>query len=313
MLSMQNMKLLVVGSINMDIFTYVENHPKPGETIKSGKVLYSGGGKGANQAVAASLSGAEVHMLGAVGSDAFGKPLIDSLRGYQVNIENVMVKNMNSGLAFITVEQSGENYIVLSEGANGLIAKENIDKLFAASGLPSAVLVQNEINWDATIYTMEKAKENNCKVYYNAAPAKKVPDDVFELIDVLIINETEAATLTGIEPTTKEELLKVIQQLINRGIEEVIITLGKQGVFYGDRNGERFSMPAFKVTSKDSTAAGDTFVGAYVTNRLLGRKVHGALEYASAAAAIAVTREGAQISIPNKEEVEDFLRRNQKD
>ena len=160
---------------------------------------------------------------------------------------------------------------------------------------------------------MEKAKENNCKVYYNAAPAKKVPDEVFELIDVLIINETEAATLTGIEPTTKEELLKVIQQLINRGIEEVIITLGKQGVFYGDRNGERFSMPAFKVTSKDSTAAGDTFVGAYVTNRLLGRKVHRALEYASAAAAIAVTREGAHISIPNKEEVEDFLRRNQKD
>ncbi|MGA9225727.1 MAG: ribokinase, partial [Mesobacillus sp.] len=221
---MQNMKLLVVGSINMDIFTYVENLPKPGETLNSEQVKFGSGGKGANQAVAASLSGAEVYILGAVGNDAFQGTLLQSLKENNVNLNYVIEKNTNSGLALITVDQNGENHIVLSEGANGLIKNKDVDKVLEQSILPAAVLVQNEITWETTRYVMEKAKKLNIAVYYNAAPAKKISDKVFGLMDVLILNELEATTLTGTIIEVDEDAKHALNQLINKGVKEVIIT-----------------------------------------------------------------------------------------
>lgn len=307
---MQNMKLLVVGSINMDIFTYVKNHPKPGETIKSDKVLYSSGGKGANQAAAASLSGADVYMLGAVGNDAFREPLIKSLKENNVSIDYVMEKPSNSGMAFITVDGNGENHIVLSEGANGLIEKEDIKNVLVNSILPAAILVQNEIAWEATKHAMEMGKKHNITVYYNAAPAQKISDEFFSLIDVLIINETEASTLTGTDIKSNDELNIVLDKLISKGIEEVIITLGNKGSLYGNKAGYRFITPAYKVKTVDTTAAGDTFVGAFLTKRLQGGNIKSAIEFATAASAITVTRAGAQIAIPNEIEIQNFLRQN---
>lgn len=308
MLSMQNMKLLVVGSINMDIFTYVKNLPKPGETLISEQVQFGSGGKGANQAIAASLSGSEVYILGAVGNDAFRGTLLQSLKENNVNISYVMEKNMNSGLALITVDKNGENHIVLSEGANGSIKNWDVDKVFEHPILPAAVLVQNEITLETTRYVMEKARKLNIAVYYNAAPAKKIPEEVFGLIDVLILNELEATTLTGTIIEVDEDAKHALNQLINKGVKEVIITLGKKGSVYGNKEGERYLTTAYKVDTVDTTAAGDTFVGAYLTKRLKDRSVVEALKYATAAAAITVTRIGAQISIPTENEIEEFMK-----
>jgi ribokinase len=302
-----NQKLLVVGSINMDIFTYVANHPKPGETLKSEKVLYSSGGKGANQAVAGALSGAEVYLLGAVGNDAFKETLLQSLKGYNVNTEHVIEKDTNSGLAFITVDQHGENHIVLSEGANGLIGKDDVEHALVKSILPGAILVQNEIAWEATQYAMEKAKMHNITIYYNAAPAQTIPDEVFKLIDVLIVNETEASTLTGIEMVKDDDVDSALYQLISNGINEVIITLGKKGSTYGNKAGERLITTGYQVEAVDTTAAGDTFVGAYISKRMKGSTVEMALRYATAASALTVTKHGAQISIPTESDIEAFL------
>ncbi|MEO2074884.1 MAG: ribokinase [Bacillus sp. (in: firmicutes)] len=307
---MKNPILLVVGSINMDIFTYVENRPKPGETLKSTRVMYCSGGKGANQAVAASLSGGNVYMLGAVGNDPFRESLLQSLKENLVNIDNVIEKETNSGLAFITVDKQGENHIILSEGANGLMAKRDIEELLLKSVTPSAVLLQNEIPWETIRYVMELAKEKNIPVYYNAAPAEKISEEVFPLIHTLILNEVELSTLTGIMFEKETDIAHGLDQLINHGIEEVIVTLGKKGSYYKNATGKSIFTPAYKVVSVDTTAAGDTFVGSLVSKRLLNHSIEDSLQFATAASAITVTRYGAQESIPSKMEIEDFLSGN---
>ncbi|WML48316.1 ribokinase [Neobacillus sp. PS3-34] len=307
---MQNQKLLVVGSINMDIFTYVENHPKPGETLKSEKVMYSSGGKGANQAVAASLSGGDVYILGAVGSDAFQLPLVQSLKENNVNVDYVLEKDTNSGFAFITVDKQGENHIILSEGANGKIDKRDIETVLFTAITPAAVLLQNEIAWEATKYVMELAKKQDIPVYYNAAPAQQISEEIFPYINVLIVNEIELSTLSGKVIQNKEDISLALDYLMNKGINEVIVTLGKDGSLYRNKAGQSYFTPAYRVESVDTTAAGDTFVGVYFTKVLTGFSVEQALKYATAASAITVTRYGAQISIPSLNEVEAFLSKN---
>jgi ribokinase len=306
---MVNPKLLVVGSMNMDIFTYVENHPKPGETLKSTKVMYCSGGKGANQAVAASLSGGNVYMLGAVGTDPFRESLLLSLKENQVNIDYVLEKETNSGLAFITVDTQGENHIILSEGANGLMEKRDIKEVLLKSITPDAVLLQNEIPWETTKYVMEMANEHNIPVYYNAAPAEKISEEVFPLIHTLIVNEVELSTLTGNEYGKGTNIVLALDQLINYGIEEVIVTLGKEGSHYKNASGKSIFTPAYHVETVDTTAAGDTFVGSFVSKRLHSNTIEHSLQFATAASAITVTRYGAQVSIPSKIEIEEFLSR----
>ncbi|MEH7438079.1 ribokinase [Neobacillus drentensis] len=306
---MKNPILLVVGSMNMDIFTYVENHPKPGETLKSTKVMYCSGGKGANQAVAASLSGGNVYMLGAVGTDPFRESLLLSLKENQVNIDYVLEKETNSGLAFITVDTQGENHIILSEGANGLMEKRDIKEVLLKSITPDAVLLQNEIPWETTKYVMEMANEHNIPVYYNAAPAEKISEEVFPLIHTLIVNEVELSTLTGIEYEKGTNIVLALDQLINYGIEEVIVTLGKEGSHYKNASEKSIFTPAYQVETVDTTAAGDTFVGSFVSKRLLSETIENSLQFATAASAITVTRYGAQVSIPSKIEIEEFLSR----
>jgi ribokinase len=299
--------IVVIGSINMDVVNQVKWHPLPGETIHGLGTTYSPGGKGANQAVAAARAGASVRMLGAVGSDAFGQELLDTLRGYGIDTEWVRVKQGSSGLAFITVSQTGENNIILSAGANGAITVDDIVAAETVLEEADAVLFQNEIPWQVTSWAIKRAKALGKQVFFNPAPARAVTDNVLGSVDVLVLNETEAEVITGISVTGEGHAEAACAQLLQSGCKAVVLTLGTKGSVYMDGQGRRVVTPAFRVAAVDTTAAGDTFIGALATRLHPDGDLGEALRFASAAAAIAVTRRGAQASIPERAEVEAFL------
>ncbi len=302
---MRNGNVVVIGSINMDVINRVNHHPAPGETIHSNnETQYSPGGKGANQAVSASLSGSPVTMLGAVGDDAFGGALIRSLQGYGVDVSSVRTEAGASGLAFITVDSDGENTIILSAGANGKVTPTYLnDELLRGA---KAILLQNEIPPGTNESIMLKCKENNVPVYYNPAPARVLEERLYSLIDTIILNETEATLISGIEVKDRESAERSAADLIHKGIANVIITLGAKGALYKSAELTE-NVTAFNVKAVDTTAAGDTFIGAYTASKASGATVKESLVFAAAASAIAVTREGAQKSIPRKDETEAFL------
>ncbi len=306
-------KIAVVGSINMDVVNRVERHPLPGETVSGLETAYIPGGKGANQAVAAARAGAQVLMIGAVGRDPFGGPLVEALGKAGVDTARVLEKKGTSGMAFITVDAHGENNIILSSGANGKLSVEDMEAglIDAAAGDGGVglggVLLQNEIPWETTSAAVRRARTLGATVYLNPAPARKVEDEVLALVDVLVVNETEAAAISGIKVDSREHAEAAADWLLGRGVREVIVTLGAAGVVYASKEGERVSVPAFRVEAVDTTAAGDTFIGAYAADRDRGASVQEALQWANAAAAIAVTRPGAQSSIPSADEVDRWL------
>jgi ribokinase len=306
-------KIAVVGSINMDVVNRVERHPLPGETVSGLETAYIPGGKGANQAVAAARAGAQVLMIGAVGQDPFGGPLVEALGKAGVDTAGVLEKEGTSGMAFITVDAHGENNIILSPGANGRLSAEDMEAglIGAAGGSGGAglggVLLQNEIPWETTAAAVRHARAYGAAVYLNPAPARKVEDEVLALVDVLVVNETEAAAISGLEVASREHAEAAAEWLLGRGVGEVIVTLGAAGVVYASKQGERISAPAFRVEAVDTTAAGDTFIGSYAAARDRGESVQEALRWANAAAAIAVTRPGAQSSIPSADEVNRWL------
>jgi ribokinase len=301
------MKLIVVGSINMDVVNRVHAHPLPGETVNGIETVYNSGGKGANQAVAASLSGAGVTMIGAVGTDVFADELTDSLNNYHVDAGYVLRKEGTSGMAFITVDAAGENSIILSKGANGKLLPDDLPAhrdLFKAA---DALLLQNEIPWETTRYAMKLARHTETVVFFNPAPAMAVPDEALADIDWLVLNELEAEAISGLSVADETSALKGAHVLLNRGVSRVVLTMGEKGAVYVDKQGGTIRVPAFRVAPVDTTAAGDTFIGTLAAAVLQGHDTKQALMFASAAAAITVTRKGAQHSIPRREEIERFL------
>jgi ribokinase len=300
-------KLAVIGSINMDVVNRVEHHPLPGETIHGLETSYIAGGKGANQAVAAARNGAGVVMVGAVGDDPFGAPLLEALQAGGVDNTQVCRKPGTSGMAFITVNQEGENNIILSTGANGKLGTKDVEDALARIGVVNAVLLQNEIPWETTVHAIQAARKAGASVYLNPAPAREVADDVLALIDVLVVNETEAHVLSGVPVHKEADAKAAANALIGRGVREVIVTLGAAGACYFHQNGESERVLAHQVEAVDTTAAGDTFIGVYVANRESGVPNSEALKLANAAAALAVTKRGAQSSIPDGEEVRQWL------
>lgn len=304
-------KLAVVGSINMDIVNSVEQFPQPGETIHSRSTAFFPGGKGANQAVAAAQAGAVCEMVGAVGRDPFGESLLASLSDKGVGIDAVLKKEGTSGIALITVNGEGENHIMLSPGANGKLTEEDV--------LPSvdwtdtyAVLLQNEIPWSTTLSVIRSASDAGVKVIFNPAPALAFPDEVFPLLDTLVMNETETAAVTGKPVQGSESAVEAGQFVVDKGVSSVIITLGEEGCVWLDAQGNIFAVPAYRVKPIDTTAAGDTFIGAYAAACAEGMETIEALRNAAAAAALAVTREGAQASIPSRSEIMSFRRQTDK-
>lgn len=298
-------RIVIIGSINMDLVNHVQDFPKPGETIHGRGVEYLPGGKGANQAVAASLAGGDVTMIGAVGQDSFAEPLLDSLRERGVETGGVVRKPGTSGLAFITVSDAGENQIILSEGSNGQLRPEDVPAAKMADA--DAVILQNEIPWETNLHAMQVCRSLRAKVVYNPAPVRPIPAEAYPLIDLLVVNETEAAGLSGIEVESREDAERAGQELLSRGARSVLVTLGSKGSLYLGEKGEAVFTPSFQVQAVDTTAAGDTFIGALAAAEAQGLATADALRFATAASAIAVTREGAQASIPTRTEIERFL------
>lgn len=301
-------QIIVIGSINMDIVTRVERHPLPGETVKGRKTAFNPGGKGANQAVAAARAGARVRMAGAIGDDPFGEQLKASLEKEGINTEHIIHKAGKSGLAFITVDQKGENSIILEEGANGQVTKEDIIEVFAgADASEASILLQNEIPWETTLSAIDQANEHYIPVYFNPAPAMEIPEAVLSKLNGLFVNETEAERITGVRVTDEQSAKQASRFLIEAGVGEVIITLGDKGSYFADQAGTFIYTPAQQVTALDTTAAGDTFIGAYMVERGSGNDAESSLRFATAAAKLTVMKEGAQQSIPYRQEIKQQL------
>lgn len=295
------LKILVIGSINMDYVCTVDELPKKGETLLSNGFVDSGGGKGANQAVAARRLGAEVAMIGAVGKDVSGDKLIDSLRKEGINVDYIKRVDIPTGNAIVTVDKNGDNTIVVYSGANFQVDEELINSCEAVIEENDFIILQLEIPMNTVLYSAKLAKKHGKKVVLNPAPAKELPKEIYEYIDYITPNETELARITGID-----DVKLASKELINRGAKNVVVTLGEKGSYYlGD--GE-LEVESFKIEAVDTTAAGDSFNGALAVALGEGKSIEEALKYANAVGALTTTKIGAQVSLPYKEEVKEFLK-----
>ena len=297
-------KLLIVGSLNMDLVVPVARHPKPGETIIGGDLQHFHGGKGANQAVAAARLGGRVRMVGRVGADAYGAELKRGLEAEGIATADVAEIKAPTGVALISVSEDGQNAIIVSPGANARLWPEDLSPTQFANA--KVVVLQLETPLETVQRAAELGREAGARVLLNAAPARELPDELLGALDVLVVNEFEAAQVAGEEePESMEEALSLARQLARR-VPVVVVTLGARGLVWAGAEGEGY-LPAFEVQAVDTTAAGDAFVGGLAAALAAGERFAAALKYGSAAGALAATRPGAQPSLPRKDEVENRL------
>ena len=301
------LRVAVVGSVNMDVVSQVQAFPQAGETVHASATTFHSGGKGANQAVAAAAAGAIVDFIGAVGDDAFAEPLATGLAARGISVEALAHKRMTSGQAFITVDASSQNTIVLSAGANGQVTAGEVEAAQARIARASVTLTQNEIPWEATLAALTLGHQAGARVFANPAPVFELPAEAYALIDTLILNEVESATLTHRAVATLADAEQAAGTLLECGARAVIVTLGALGSLYLDSSGQRIETPIFPVPAVDTTAAGDTFIGMYAVAAARMTPAE-ALGFATAASSLCVSRRGAQESIPMRGEVEAFLR-----
>lgn len=297
--------ILVVGSMNMDIVTRVGELPKPGETIHGmGSGLHIGG-KGANQACAASRSGAKVAMAGALGTDVFAGDIRNGLEKNQINTQYIVSKQGTTGMALITINASGENCIILSPEANYRYEEQDMKPINWSDY--DVILLQNEIPGRVNAKVLQLASEAAIPVCVNPAPMTGFDCDLLGQITYLIVNEVEAEDLAGVPVHDVDSARQAAQYLLEQGTQHVIVTLGSRGSVYLDRSGNWIETPAFSVPSVDSTAAGDTFIGAFMASYFGGTELKESLRYATAASALAVSAAGAYDSIPAQNSIRSFL------
>lgn len=300
-------KLCVLGSINVDHVIRVPYFPKAGETLTGYGYQIAYGGKGANQAVAAARVGAKVSFIGAIGDDQIGQTMKQAFEQDGIDTSAIsVIRNQSTGLAMIQVADSGENSIVISAGANADLSESLVEQHKSHIEQADTLLMQLESPLQAVTLATKFAKTAGVKVVLNPAPAQPLPDSLLSHIDIITPNETEAEILTGIKVTDEQTAAVAANHFHQLGIETVLITLGSKGVYYSEK-GQGEIILGFRVDAVDTTAAGDTFNGAFVTALLEGKSAKDAIRFAHAAAAISVTRMGAQTAIPNRKEVEQFL------
>jgi len=294
-------KILVIGSSNTDLVIKTEDFPKPGETVLGQTFLMNPGGKGANQAVAAARLGAHVRFVAKTGNDVFGKQALRGFKKENLDTEFILeTPDFPSGVASILVNSQGENQIIVASGANMDLKPADLpDVIFQDIEL---VLVQLEIPIETITYVIEKCRELTLKVVLNPAPAQRLPDSLLKGIYLITPNETETKILTGIFPEDEETLKQATSFFHKNGIENVIITLGKKGVFLSNNNYNQI-IPAEEVEAIDTTAAGDVFNGAIVTALSEKKDWVEACQFACKASGISVTRMGAQSSAPYQHEL----------
>lgn len=300
-------KLVVLGSINADHILNLESFPTPGETVTGSQYQVAFGGKGANQAVAAGRSGADIAFIACTGDDDTGERVRQQLSSDNIDVAPVsVISGESTGVALIFVNGEGENVIGIHAGANAALSVERVEAQRELIRQASALLMQLESPVESVLAAARIAHENNTIVALNPAPARELSDELLALVDIITPNETEAEKLTGIRVNSDEDASNAAQVLHTKGIETVIITLGSRGV-WASVKGEGRRIPGFKVKAIDTIAAGDTFNGALMTALLEKHALDDAIRFAHAAAAIAVTRKGAQPSVPWRNEIDDFL------
>ncbi|MCC8381152.1 ribokinase [Xenorhabdus sp. PB30.3] len=305
---MSKAKLVVMGSINVDHILSLKSFPQAGETVQGQQYQVAFGGKGANQAVAAGRCGADITFIACVGQDDAGQRIRQQLIKDNINTSAIeVIEGETTGVALIFVNQQGENVIGINAGANGALTPKYLRYHEQVIREADALLLQLETPLDTVLLAAEIAKKHHTKVILNPAPAQKISDQLLSLVDIITPNETEVEYLTGIAVTDDSEAEKAANVLHNKGIETVIITLGSRGVWLSEQGKQGKVIAGFQVKAIDTIAAGDTFNGALVTGLLEEKEILSAIRFAHAAAAITVTRRGAQPSIPWRNEVDEFL------
>lgn len=297
-------KIVVVGSLNMDVVIETPHMPERGETISGRNINRVSGGKGANQAYALGKLGGDVTMIGAVGKDASGDALLRSLESVNVDISGVrQIENGTTGQAFITVDDDGDNSIIIIAGTNGQVTKELIDEQADIIRKSDIVIMQFEIPLDVVEYVKEMAVKEGKTVIVDPAPAVPgLPENFWKDIDYIKPNETELAILTGMNLKSRKELVEGAKVMIGKGVKNVIVTLGKEGCLIVTKDKEEFFGP-YQVKALDTTAAGDSFTAAFALALSQGKTYSEAISLGQKVSSIAVTRKGAQTSIPTMEEV----------
>lgn len=296
----------VLGSINLDTTDHIARIPLPGETIQVHAKSSAAGGKGANQAVAARRSGANVYFIGAVGDDLAGKSMLDTLKKESIDLTNVEVKSEErTGAATILLDDNGQNSILVYAGANSLIDEAQIRKAESTIAKSDFIVSQFETPIGATLEAFKIAKKQGVITVLNPAPATEIPDELLNVTDIIAPNETESAVISGIEVVDQESMKKTADFFRNKGVANTLITLGSRGVYCSTEVGEKL-VPAHKVKAVDTTAAGDTFIGAMVS--VLKKDLSNilkAIDYGQMASSITVQGLGAQPSIPTDKKIKE--------
>jgi len=302
-------RIVVVGSINMDLVARVARLPRPGETLHGRSFDTVPGGKGANQAVAAARLGARVGMAGRVGDDAFAARLTGSLRANGVDIRRVLpTRRCSSGVATIGVEDSGENAIVIVAGANGRVSPADVSRAESSIAAADTMLLQLEIPMATVVAAAGLARRHGKRVILNPAPAPPALPRRLLATDVICPNETEARAITGLPGGSVRAALAQAEWLTDRGTGLAVVTLGAKGAAWCEHGGRPVHVPPFRVKAIDTTAAGDAFAGALAVALSEGRGAAEAVRFACAAGALATTRPGAQPAMPARADVEALLR-----
>jgi ribokinase len=301
--------IVVIGSSNTDMIIKVARIPKPGETVIGGEFSTAAGGKGANQAVSAARAGGQVVFVARVGEDMFGEQALNGFMSDGIHVDHVIKdKTAPSGVALIFVDEKGENSIAVASGANAHVSVSDVDAVQDIIASAGIVLMQLEIPIETVKAAAEIADENNVPVILNPAPAQPLDDELLRHISILTPNETEAELLTGIRVKDDSSASKAADKLLAKGIYTVLITLGARGVFAASPD-FRGIIPAFEVKKAvDTTAAGDVFNGVLAVSLAEHKCLVDAVRFSNAAAALSVTKLGAQTSAPYRAEIEAFMK-----
>lgn len=300
-------RIVVVGSSNVDLIMKMDHLPQRGESVTDAVFMQTFGGKGANQAVAAAKAGGEVSFINCVGDDSYGSQVIANMRQAGVDADLVFVaQGAATGTALIMIDGAGDNYLSVAPGANYRLTPAHVRQAETLIGGSALVMLQYEISLETLLDTIDLAHASGKPIMFNVAPARAFPDVYFPKIDYLVVNEPEAAFLSGMAVESKAQAWQAAEALLAKGPGMVILTLGAQGSLAFSKN-YRMEVPAFAVEAVDTTAAGDVFCGSLAVALVEGQSIEQGLRFASAASAIAVTRMGAQPSIPSRVEIDAFL------
>jgi len=303
-------KIIVFGSINTDLVINTPYIPDEGETIKGYEFYMSHGGKGANQAVAAAKLGGDVHLIGCLGNDDFGKNSLIALKKQNVRTTYVsIIDNIASAVAMI-LRTNGDNRIILNSGSNEYLSATSFKNFIDSHGYENSIFVTQLENKPEEVFkALKMAKEHGMVTLFNPTPAMKLEDDIFKSIDILVINQTESKIITSCYPNTFDDCPSIYLKLRNLGLKTLIITLGKKGSAILSENGS-FFIEGIKMNTIDSTGAGDAYIGALAYGLSCDYSLQAAAELANKVSALTVTSTGAQESMPTLEQVNNYFNKN---